>query len=1304
MKSLSSLLSRRCLHAMLLLAPLAVLALVLMPPAMAQSSTTAGAVVGTVTDPSGAVVPKAEVLLTNLDTNAAQTQVTNDAGGYVFPNVPPGNYRVTVRLAGFRTAEVSNLVVEVNKSYTVPVKLEVGGDKEIVEVTATAAAQLQTTDAQLGNVLTTDSILRLPSLQRNVTELMNLQPGVVAGGNGLQMRVSGAIDDQNTVTLDGIDITQNVVATGTSLPTTADSVEEMRVTTANPDANFDRASGGQMTLVGRRGTNGLHGTLYEYLQNSNLNSNTWDNNHAGIKKAAIRDNRFGASAGGPIQKDKTFFFANYEGRRFSSVAQVNRTVPTATLRQGIVEFRDPSGNVQQFNLATAAVCGTNGSTACDPRGLGISPSVKAQFALMPLPNISGGDGLNTGGYLANIPTPTQTDYGIMRVDHNFTDKVQAYASYRYFRSIAAGSADISIVNGQPQSVVQTPQRGMLATAGITWQIQPTLLNTFRFGFVRDNSATAATSPTVAAGELNIPGTQTSAGPIGLLIGQGVSAFLDSPIDMDTQRARYQATYSQNRQWIDDATKIWGKHTIQFGTNIDEIPFTHVRADKVVGSISSLVANIDGSASGDFLSIPSVNTPLTCGSSITTNCLKSTDLTNWGRFYASVLGLVDNVNVLAVRDVNLNPVPFGTNLVNHTNEWATYFYLQDSFRIKPSVTLTYGLSYGWQTAPTEKNNLQTVMIDATTNQLINPVQFLKTKMQMALQGQVYNPTVGYNPVNVQHVPVYNIDWGDVAPRAAVAWNPSATSGFLGHLVGDHKFVLRAGFGVVYDRSNTVQAVEIPMLGVGFDQTINIQTPPCNATGAGGAGCTASAGTANPGLSNFRVGVDGSLPLPTPSKVTAPVIPATGYSETLSFQVDPYTKVGRSYNFDLSIQRELPGNLLLEVAYVGRTARHLPQAVNLSSSPYMFVDPSSGQSFAQAFDNVANALRAGQTPANQPWFENQLPGLAALKGFNGSQTAYLISTNRSNFANASVSNLFSNLGTYRRALGLPLYNNDQAQMEFLRTYIGESNYQAGVVTISKRFSHGLTATGNYTYAKALDDNLSNQNNAGFYGNSYHPGVDYGPSSYDRRHVFNAYYVYDLPAGKNHLLSGGKIIDKIIGDWSTSGILSMWSGVPLTVSEGSPAWGGGLQLSPNAIAIPTGPISGVGLNQGVVGTSTGTTAGGANGTGMNLFSNPDQVFTQFRWINLASDTRSGRANPIYGLPFRNFDLSLAKEMKFTETKKLRFSADFFNVFNHANFNNPSLSLQSQTSFGVITSTYTPPNRTNSARWIEFGLRMSF
>jgi hypothetical protein len=1243
-------------------------------------------------------VQNANVQLVNVATNATVSATTNASGEFTFANVAPGNYKVTVTAPGFRTSAV-NLSVEVNKSATLPVRLEVGAQNQVVEVTAAATAQLQTQDAQIGNVISTENILRLPTLQRNATELMNLQPGVVASGasgtSGLNMRVSGAIDDQNTVTLDGIDITQNIVATNTSIPTPADSVEEFRENVANPTATLTRGSGGQVTLVGRRGTNEFHGALYEYLQNTDLNSNTWDNNRVHQPKAAIHDNRYGGRLGGPIQKDKTFFFANYEARRFNSVFQTNRTVPTATLRQGIIEIPGPTG-VEQFNLKSL-----------DPRGIGLNPSVAAQFADMPLPNLPGvGDGLNTSGYFVNFPTPIQTDYGVLRLDHVFSEKFTLNTSFTYYRIDQLATGDVSILNGNARSAETLPERAMVPTAQLTWQISPTWLNVTRIGWVRDTTQANVTSPTQAAGILNIPGSQTAAGPIALLVGSGVSSFIDSPIDMDTQRARFQGSWQQDGQLYDDVTKVMGKHQIQFGGQLNKIDFTHARADKVLGSITSLVAQIDGDQT--YLTIPSVDRPPACSASVTANCIPSNQQTNWDRYYASLLGLVDNVGVLAVRNSNLQPQPFGTLLRDVTNQWAPYFYAQDSWRVRPDLTLYYGLSYGWQTSPTEQNNLQTVMIDASSGQPITGL-FMQQKETYALQGQIYNPTFGFATVGSSHLPVYNVDYGALAPRVALAWNPSATSGFMGKFLGDRKSVIRGGFAMVYDRSNTVQSVEIPMLGIGFDQNAIVPAPLCNATGAGGAGCNASIGSTNPGLSSFRVGIDGTLPLPKASAVTSPIIPGVG-AETLSFQVDPNAKTGRSYNFDFSFQRELPGGIIMEAAYIGRMSRDLPQAVNVNSVPYMFVDKASGQSFAQAYDAVANALRTGQAAPVQPWFENQFPGLAKQQG-TATATAYIAGKNSSFFSQGNVGNLFLNLDTYRRGLGLQAYDSDQAQVEFLRTYIGYGNYNAGVLTLTKRLSHGFTIIGNYTYSKALDDGLSNQNNAGFYSNSFNPSVQYGPSGYDRRHVVNIISQYDLPAGNGHLIHGNSVVNHIIGGWYTSGIFSAWSGVPIRVTEGSQVWGGGTSvIGANDFMVPNGPLPSTGLNRGVSASTCSNSIANSligsavSGTGQDVFTNPGAAYCDFGYIQLSTDGRTGSANPLYGLPFWNLDLRVGKTTNITERFKLGYSADFFNIFNHQNFANPTLSYTSPTTFGVITSTFTPPNRTNAARWIEMSLRLDF
>lgn len=1259
--------------------------LLLSDRAAAQSATT-GAVSGTVTDPSGAIIPKAQVDLVSADTNAVLSQSTNTAGQYVFSGVRPGAYRIKVTAPGFRPTTLPGIQVEVNKSADYEVKLEVGGDTQIVEVTTAAGAQLQTADAQIGNSITQDLISRLPALQRNVTELMFLQPGVVPTGGNLQLRTTGAIEDQNTVTLDGVDVTAVVTASTTSVPTPQDSVEEFRVNVSNPNANLTRASGGQMTLVGRHGSNVMHGSGYSYFQNSVLNANTWDNNLAKVAKPDISDKRYGGRFGGALKKDRTFLFGNYEGRDFDAVSQVQRTVPTDTLKQGILRFRDVAGNVINYDLKTSKQCGPTGDQPCDPRGLGISPSSKAQLALMPASNLgSGGDGLNTLSYLANIGTPIQDRYLVTRLDHIFSEKLTFNGSYTYFRRIQVGSGDISIQGGSPASVISTPQRGTLLTGALTQQLKANLINVSRFGFVRDVAPNQATAPSMAATLLNIPGTNTSAGNIALLLGGGVTSFLDSPIDMDTQRARYQASFSRSYQFSDDLTWIKSNHTLSFGFQFMPIWYRHDRADKVVGSLTSLVATVD---QGSFLTIPSSNAPPVCTASLSSNCIKASDTTNWGKYYAAALGLVDNIGVMAVRDASLKATPLGTNLVNRTWNYATYFNAQDTWRINKSWTVTYGFSYGWQTAPKEDQGQQTVQLDLTTGKPVDPVAYMQNKLNAAKAGQVYNPTMGWVPVDQAKIPVFNVNYGNFSPRAAFAYSPDG-KGFLGSLFGEKKTAIRGGFAMIYDRSNLVQNVLIPMLGVGFGQNISVNLPGCGASGAPGPGCVA--GNSNPALSSYRVGVDGVIPLPVLPPASVPVTPSN-FSETLSFQVDPNTKTGKSYNVDLSIQRELPGGWFMDVAYVGRFARNLPQAVNLTQSPYMFTDPASGQTFAQAYDSVRASLRGGTAVAaipNQPFFENQ------LKGVGPSATQYVVSRNSSSFSNGNVSNIFLNMGLYRRSLGMQPFNNDQSQMLFMRTYVGATNYNGLLVTVAKRLSHGLQVNANYTWSKSLDDDLQWQNNASFYPNSFYTGAEYGPSIFDRKHVFNLNWVYDLPAGKGHRFSAGPL-NRVIGGWYLSGIATMWSGVPLIVldSQGSQSWGDAPILGSASGAIPTGSVS-TGKNPP------------ASGTGFNLFSNGTAAITGFRPMLLSADTQSGRSMPFRGLPYKNIDFSVGKNTDITERLRARFSADFFNAFNHPNFANPSqsnLSLSNPNTFGLINQTYTPPNRTNSARWIQFMIRLEF
>src|SRR5262249_54724485 len=229
----------------------------------------------------------------------------------------------------------------------------------------------------------------------------------------------------------------------------------------------------------------------------------------------------------------------------------------------------------------------------------------------------------------------------------------------------------------------------------------------------------------------------------------------------------------------------------------------------------------------------------------------------------------------------------------------------------------------------------------------------------------------------------------------------------------------------------------------------------------------------------------------------------------------------------------------------------------------VDSASKQSFAQAYDAVAAAVAAGQTPAAQPFFENQLP-FAGIQGLSGpclqtlgsatNTTQFLAKAAAATFTSGLVSSLFSEMDGLRTCLGLPNYQNQQLLDLHMRTYIGKSNYNGLIITLRKRTSHGLTFDASYTFSKTLDQNISNQNQAGIYSNSYHPNVDYGPSLFDRRHIFNFNSLYELPFGKGHRFGSGPALSRLVGGWYISSIFSKFSGVPLFVTESSQVWGGG------------------------------------------------------------------------------------------------------------------------------------------------------
>jgi hypothetical protein len=618
--------------------------------------------------------------------------------------------------------------------------------------------------------------------------------------------------------------------------------------------------------------------------------------------------------------------------------------------------------------------------------------------------------------------------------------------------------------------------------------------------------------------------------------------------------------------------------------------------------------------------------------------------------------------------------------------ALEFYFSDVWRVRPTLTLTYGLSYQWQTPPTEEDRKQSFMINNENGEILSSGVYFNARRQAAERGEIFNPQLGFQPIaNSSRKHVFDIVGRNIGPRVALAWNPSFSSGFLGRVFGKGKAALRGGYSILYDRLNTASTMMGSTGGLGFFTTLTCLGPVM------GGRCANSNDPSNA----FRVG-EGPTPLPDFPVAEAPIVPNIVFEEFQSMLVDPDIKVGRSHSLNFTIQRELPWDNLVELGYVGRLGRNLPRGIQFNSVPYFMKDAASDQTFAQAFDAVAAELRQGVAHGDvtpQPWFENQFP--VGTAGIAKTQTAA--------FLNGELNNLFFAIDRARLSNGMLPINNLQVMNLYMLTDGGRSNYHSFFATLRKRFSRGLSFDLNYTLSRLLDQAGRPQMSIRTYSSSFSPDIDYGPGRWDRSHVLNAFWLYEPPFGPGRRWGAGNALDRILGGWFASGIVTASSGRPLSVVQSNQVWGGAFPLfnwSMAAGAIPIAkPDFGNNVNHGVKGSNgIGTTGNPASGgSGLNLFGDPEAVLKGFRKIRISEDGRHGRG-VLRGLPRWNVDLSVGKRMILGEDIRMLFTADFINLFNHVEFSDPSLRLQNPADFGVLSQQYNYP------RAIQFGLRIEW
>lgn len=1213
---------------------------------------------GVVTDPSGAVIPNAQVTVTNTETGFSRTDVSDPQGRYSIPQLPPGPYTLKATASGFNDAVIASIVLQVNSPVTQNVKFEkVGSTATTVQVEA-AATQINTVDASLGNVIGTQAIVELPSYARNVANLLTFQPGVAFfgksdGSDDRNGSVNGGRSDQANITLDGADVNfqSSRAAFNSVLRVTPDSVEEFRTTTTNGGADSGRGSGADITLVTKSGTNDLHGSLYEYRRGTETAANSFFNNRNGVARPALLINLFGASVGGPIRRNKAFFFVNYEGRRDASAASINRNVPTETLKQGIVTFRDTAGNLTSLGPAQI-------KSQVDPLGVGVSQAALDVLKRYPVgnnPSYGNADGMNFIGYTFNAPLHSKQDTYIAKFDYKLDNDGKEAIFWRgnLQNDHSAGPPQFP---GQPANYADLSNNKGMAT-GLTSVVKPNMVNTFRYGLTRQG------------------GERT-----GILSSNYVTfRYIDPIIGTNTALARIVPVHS----FTDDLAWSHGAHDIKFGFTGRLISNESTDYARAFSSATTNASVIKGSGS-DL--VPA-------GLSLLPG-----DRTSYLYGMVAVVGVVTSATANYNNTTDGTIIPQGSPVLRDFVNREAELYAQDSWRIKSNLTLTYGLRLSVMPPVHEANGQQ-----LSSNMPIG--QWMDTRGALGAQGLSNQGAgvVSYMPYASGGRPYYpqHNNW---QPRLAVAYSPKGSSGLSKFLFGEGKTSIRAGAGMYYDLIGQPLAGFIS--GTSYGLSTSLATPP-NVY-------TSSQLPRYAGFNQIPSAPTAPLffqPAPTPK---FPVSYPNAFAITSS--LDDRLKAPYSMNLNFSIGREFSHGWFVQASYVGRLSRHNLVQRDLAM-PTNLKDPKSGQTYFQAMTQLATMLdlqgvKLADLP-KIPFFEN-FWAKAAGNGLTATQVIaqdYLYNANQGDFTsvlsdidngqscNTDGVSTFNSKGIVNGVgcSSLGPYSMWSSQYSALNAWssLGSGAYHAMQWTVSKRMSSSLTMTLNYTFSKSLDIGSRAENSGSFSSdfmiNSWNAQQLRAVSRYDATHQANAYFVYQIPFGRGRKYGSdmNRILDAVVGGWELSGTWRQTSGLPFSVSDGA-RWATNWQLS--AFATPNGqPIPTI--------TDEHNAPAVSGPGGPNLWANPKAALQTFQET---MPGQTGSRNSLRGDGYFNIDTGVYKNftMPWSERQRLQFRAEAFNVTNTVRFdpNSANVSLTNTGKFGQLTGTLGDP------RQMQFALRYTF
>jgi len=1061
---------------------------------------------GTVTDPTGAAMANASVTVEDINRGLTRISISDEAGRYAFPQIPPGKYKLLAKTTGFNDVVIESVELQVNSPATINIEMkQVSGVAETVTVSA-QVSQVNATDASLGNAIGTKEVLQLPMYLRNVVGLLTFQPGVTSfNTNRADERngsVNGGRSDQANVTLDGIDVNdhQSRLAFTSVLRVSVDSVSEFRTTTANASADQGRTSGAEIALVTKSGTNELHGALYDFHRNTVTSANSFFNNRTNIRRPALLVDVFGAAAGGPIRRNRLFIFGNYEGRRDRSASGVLRTVPSAELRQGVVQYRTTAGT----NLSLSPADLRN----VDPAGIGPNAPFLEYMRSYPLPNDGTiGDGLNVQGFRFVAPQRNKLNTYAGRIDYAVDTSGRHNIFWR-------GNLQNERIIGVPQfpgdppnSVFLDNGKGFAFGWNASWR--PNLISTTRFGLTR------------AGGETT--GVQTR----NFIIPQ---AF-DSRLATSRGVSRIIPAY----HWNQDLTWNRGSHEWKFGGSVRRVRNRSVNYANAFHTVQMWQGWLRGSASEFDAGAPG---------------LAQTFNSPYRNAVGHVLGLIPQGIARYNYGIDGTVIPPGTPLERLFGNQEYEFYGQDTWKLSRTVTLTAGLRYILPPPPSELNGLQ-----VTTDQRLGDWAGLRYFLGNEGRSQAETAPLRYIASNGPGGrPIYPYQKKNFAPRFALAWSPGG-DGWVRKLTGGPgRTSIRAGWGTFYDQlGQTLMNYLSSVASFGLSSAIS------NPAG------TLTSQTAPRFTGPFDIPAQLIRPAPPGGlPQTAPRVQAT------TGGINDRMRIPYSMNMNFSVGREFSNGLFVQASYVGRLARSSPLERDLALHTNLKDPQSGVQYFQAAEQMLSLWRQGVPTAqvGRIPYWENLWPG-AAREGLTATQSIYNVFRRYNVDTSAVTYDIDINCAPACSRLGPFSMFNEQMAALTSYTSDGRGNYNALQMTVRKKLGSDLRLDLNYTWSKSIDLNSNTPRSPGGHNLSqnWDPRDRRAVSDYDVTHAMNAFAIWEMPFGKGKRFMSGasRLTNAALGGWQLTGTWFQSSGLVTYVANGS-AWPTSWGPNPYATRIST------------------------------------------------------------------------------------------------------------------------------------------